>query len=98
MERPKVNDTLLSGIKSLSITLEPVTEPCSDSVKIGGSGPFTKLPLKLLPEVVLIIFDNLDALTSTCLGLTCKYLYKIHRKFYGSVCLAAPIEGTRQIL
>src|SRR4051794_29390183 len=43
--------------------------------------------LTLLPELQLEIFDHLSPISSTCLGLTCKYLYAIHRKFHGSVDL-----------
>jgi hypothetical protein len=86
--------TMISVSKSFSTAMELATELCSDSVKIEGLG----LIAKLTPEIVLTIFDNLNAPTSTCLGLTCKYFYKIHCEYHGSVCLATHIEGTTKIL
>jgi hypothetical protein len=38
-------------------------------------------------EVHLLIFENLNAYDSTCLGLTCKKFYEIHRSIYGTVPL-----------
>lgn len=46
----------------------------------------------LTREVQLEIFDHLDPVTSACLGLTCKALYAIHRKFHGSVELWRPAQ------
>jgi len=44
--------------------------------------------LALLPsELLLKIFSHLDPGNSTCLGLTCKRLYKLHRLLHGSVRL-----------
>jgi F-box-like len=44
--------------------------------------------LALLPsELLLKIFSDLDPVYSTCLGLTCKRLYVLHRELHGSVRL-----------
>jgi hypothetical protein len=40
------------------------------------------------PEIHNLIFQLLDPVTSTCLGITCKTFYGIHRSFHGSVSLA----------
>jgi hypothetical protein len=41
------------------------------------------------PEIRNLIFKLFDPVASTCLGLTCKKFYGIHRSFHGSVSLAA---------
>jgi len=38
-----------------------------------------------------MIFEHLDPVTSTCLGLTCKRFYAIHRAIHGSVPLKSSI-------
>lgn len=38
-------------------------------------------------EIHLLIFDYLDPVTSTCLGLTCGKFYSIHRAMHGTVKL-----------
>jgi hypothetical protein len=43
----------------------------------------------LPPQIHLKIFDILDAVRSTCLGLTCKKFYSIHRGVWGTVPLNA---------
>lgn len=43
----------------------------------------------LLPELQLEIFDRLDPVSSTCLGLTSKHFYVIHRRKHQSVKLDA---------
>lgn len=45
------------------------------------------------PGVALNIFDRLDLVISTCAGLTCKFLYAIHKSVYGKVLLERPIPG-----
>jgi hypothetical protein len=45
--------------------------------------PVTSLP----PELALAIFKLLDPITSTCLGLTCKAFYRIHKSIHGKVPL-----------
>jgi hypothetical protein len=51
------------------------------------------------PEVYLLIFENLDAESSTCLGLSCKKFYETHRSIHGTVplwtgCCLAPYYKT----
>jgi hypothetical protein len=45
------------------------------------------LILSLPAELLNAIFSLLDPVNSTCLGLTSKYLYPIHRSFQGTVSL-----------
>jgi hypothetical protein len=47
-------------------------------------------------EVILLIFEKLHPVTSTCLGLTCKKLYPIHRSLHGTVGLKRTVLGTWQ--
>jgi hypothetical protein len=46
----------------------------------------TRLP-DLAAELLLLIFEHLNAIDSTCLGLTCESFYRIHRSIHGSVPL-----------
>jgi len=43
--------------------------------------------LTLSSDIILEIFDRLSPISSTCLGLTCKTFYTIHREIHGSVDL-----------
>jgi hypothetical protein len=43
--------------------------------------------LALPPELHLEIFKHLDPVSSTCLGLTCKGFYLIHKQLHGVVGL-----------
>jgi hypothetical protein len=72
----------------------PSTEPCSEPIKVDQLCHFNTLS----DELLLILCENMDAATSTCLGLTCRRLYKAHRRIYGSVCLSTPVEGSNKIL
>jgi hypothetical protein len=47
--------------------------------------------LALPPELHLEIFKHLHPVSSTCLGLTCKEFYPIHRQLHGAVSLQATI-------
>jgi len=47
--------------------------------------------LALAPELQLEIFKNLHPVSSTCLGLTCKPFYAIHRELHGTVALDTSI-------
>ncbi|KUJ10956.1 uncharacterized protein LY89DRAFT_723462 [Mollisia scopiformis] len=49
--------------------------------------------ISLPPEILLMIFDHLDPVSSTCLGVTCKNFYPIHRAIHGTVGLSAYIIG-----
>ncbi|ORY65095.1 uncharacterized protein BCR38DRAFT_340745 [Pseudomassariella vexata] len=61
--------------------------------------PFTQIPGEKLqlaflpPEIHYAIFDFLDPIDSTCLGLTSKHFYAIHRRMHGTVPLAARRSG-----
>jgi hypothetical protein len=39
----------------------------------------------LSTDILLFIFDELYAVSSTCLGLTCKWLYNMSHDLYGEV-------------
>lgn len=43
--------------------------------------------VNLPPELLYSIFDCLDPVDSTCLGLTARHFYAIHHQIYGSVPL-----------
>jgi hypothetical protein len=62
----------------LTFIIEQTTKPQE------ASSPPTSLP-GLLPELQLQIFSYLDPCFSTCLGLTCKRFYGIHRHLHGTV-------------
>ncbi|KAF4633011.1 hypothetical protein G7Y89_g5119 [Cudoniella acicularis] len=49
--------------------------------------------LSLPPELILIIFENLDKVTSTCLGLTCFAFWRIHAQTSGKVKLHDTTPG-----
>ncbi|KAI1808181.1 hypothetical protein F4811DRAFT_549272 [Daldinia bambusicola] len=61
--------------------------------------PFTHQPGVALtledlpPELHYAIFDFLDPIDSTCLGLTSKHFYSIHKRMHGKVPLSARREG-----
>jgi len=59
-----------------------------------SSSSVSPLPTQVLgatlpEELVLKIFAHLGPVSSTCLGLTCKQLYTIHRQIHGRVDLYA---------
>lgn len=60
-----------------------------------ASGPltFTTLP----SELHFAIFDFLDPIDATCLGLTNKDLYAIHRRMHGSVPLSVRRDGPNEL-
>lgn len=54
----------------------------------------SNLTFSTLPaELHFAIFDKLDPIDSTCLGLTNKHFYDIHRRLRGSVRLSARRDG-----
>ncbi|KAI1380930.1 hypothetical protein F4677DRAFT_441260 [Hypoxylon crocopeplum] len=61
--------------------------------------PFTHQPGVALtledlpPELHYAIFDFLDPIDSTCLGLTSTHFYSIHKRMHGKVALSARREG-----
>lgn len=61
------------------VTTRAIIQPCTSRTT----------SINILPvEIKLLVFDELffagDACTSTCLGLTCKAFYSIHRAFFPS--------------
>ncbi|KAI2606001.1 uncharacterized protein GGS25DRAFT_368989 [Hypoxylon fragiforme] len=84
---PTIKRPVLPGpLRSYSVTdVEPV--------------PFTHQPGVALtledmpPELHYAIFDFLDPIDSTCLGLTSPHFYAIHRRMHGTVPLSARREG-----
>jgi len=61
----------------------------AEEIEPTSSSSDTKPPkptlLTLAAEVQLQIFSYLPAITSTCLGLTCKHFYVTHRNIHGTV-------------
>ncbi|KAK8116184.1 hypothetical protein PG984_012686 [Apiospora sp. TS-2023a] len=56
--------------------------------------PGEKLQLMHLPaEIHFAIFDWLDPIDSTCLGLASRHFYAIHRRMHGTVPLSARRQG-----
>ena len=47
----------------------------------------------LPPEIHYAIFDLLDPIDSTCLGLASKHFYAIHRSMHGTIPLSTRREG-----
>lgn len=58
-----------------------------------GALTFSTLPA----EMHFAFFDLLDPIDATCLGLTCKYLYSIHRRMHGSVPLSVRRDGPNEL-
>jgi hypothetical protein len=68
-EEPKLSDEgNIPQISSFPVRLLTQAEPLS----------FSSLPY----DIHHTLFGHLDIVTSTCLGLTCKKLYAIHRKYH----------------
>lgn len=60
--------------------------------------PSSRLTLMDLPgELHYAIFDFLDAIDSTCLGLTNRHFYAIHRRLRGTVPLTARRDGPNEL-
>lgn len=61
--------------------------------------PSNNPTLVTLPtEIHLLILHHLDLVSSTCLGLTCKKFYPIHRELHGSVELCPSGSGIHPLL
>ncbi|KAK3383964.1 hypothetical protein B0T24DRAFT_70718 [Lasiosphaeria ovina] len=60
--------------------------------------PSANVTLLLLPaELHYAIFDFLDPIDSTCLGLTNSHFYTIHRRLHGIVPLSARRDGPNEL-
>lgn len=60
--------------------------------------PAIGLALMDLPaELHFVLFDFLDPIDSTCLGLTNKHFYAIHRRLQGTVALTTRREGPNEL-
>ncbi|AEO64536.1 e91176de-7c22-4270-b464-15104fc05307 [Thermothielavioides terrestris] len=60
--------------------------------------PASRLALMDLPaELHFAIFDFLDPIDSTCLGLTNKHFYAIHRRLHGTVPLTTRRKGPNDL-
>lgn len=53
------------------------------TILFAGTSAIVSRLLSLAPEIQLALFDQLDAVSSTCLGLTCKYFYNLHVAQHG---------------
>jgi hypothetical protein len=49
------------------------------------------------PELHYAIFDLLDPIDSTCMGLTNKHFYAIHRRLHGTVPLSTRRDGPNEL-
>ncbi|CAP61709.1 uncharacterized protein PODANS_4_2790 [Podospora anserina S mat+] len=68
-------------------------EPLPHHHRPGGRLQLMDLP----PEIHYAIFDFLDPIDSTCLGLTNSNLYSIHRRLHGTVPLAVHRAGPNEL-
>ncbi|KAM7199361.1 hypothetical protein V8F20_005756 [Naviculisporaceae sp. PSN 640] len=60
--------------------------------------PSSTVSLEDLPaELHFAIFDFLDPIDSTCLGLTSKHFYAIHRRMRGTVSLSTRRDGPNEL-
>ncbi len=60
--------------------------------------PSARMTLLDLPsELHFAIFDFLDPIDSTCLGLTNKHFYDIHRRMHGTISLSARRDGPNEL-
>lgn len=62
---------------------------------VRGSGGLSIMDLP--PELHYTIFDFLDPIDSTCMGLTNKHFYDIHRRLHGTVPLSARRDGPNEL-
>lgn len=77
--------------RSYSVTdYEPVPPEQRPAV---GALTLTTLP----SEIHFAIFDFLDPIDATCLGLTNRHLYAIHRRMHGSVPLSVRRDGPNEL-
>jgi hypothetical protein len=51
----------------------------------------------LPPELHYAIFDFLDPIDSTCLGLTNRHFYQIHRRMHGTITLSTRRDGPNEL-
>lgn len=72
---------------------EPVLLPWQRRTAPGARLTFTTLPT----EMHFAIFDFLDPIDATCLGLASKHLYAIHRRLHGAVPLSVRRDGPNEL-
>lgn len=76
--------------RSYSVTdQQPIPRRHKPTVRLA----LTDLP----PELHFVLFDFLDPIDSTCLGLTNKHFYAIHRRLHGAVALTARRNGPNEL-
>jgi len=76
--------------RSYSVTdQQPIPRKHKPTVRLA----LTDLP----PELHFAFFDFLDPIDSTCLGLTNKHFYAIHRRLHGAVPLTARRNGPNEL-
>ncbi|KAG7108176.1 hypothetical protein HYQ45_008991 [Verticillium longisporum] len=68
-------------------------EPPSQTHRLSSRMLITDLP----PELHYAVFDFLDPIDSTCLGLVNKQFYDIHRRMHGTVPLSTRREGPNDL-
>jgi hypothetical protein len=88
------DDQVVPGLLKLRVeehensTKPALSPPTTQKTPVPQPPQLATLP----PEIHLLLFHYLadDPITSTCLGLTCKNLYPVHRSFQGTVPLWTP--------
>lgn len=95
------------GVYSTSSPFDsPVSKPNDNKADNGRrcqdhtDGVFSNRRLALLDlptEIHLSVLDLLDRIDSTCLGLTNRYFYAIHRRRHGTVPLSARRDGPNDL-
>lgn len=87
---PRPRPTIPPPRRSYSVTdHEPPAATHRPSVRMD----ITDLPA----ELHFAVFDFLDPIDSTCLGLTNKHFYNIHRRMHGSVPLSSRRDGPNDL-
>ncbi|KAK1776099.1 hypothetical protein QBC45DRAFT_333749 [Copromyces sp. CBS 386.78] len=88
--------------KAVTVRRRPALGPPRRSYSVTDRLPLPvpsagKLLLDLPPELHMAVFDFLDPIDSTCLGLTNKHFYAIHRRMHGIVPLRTRREGPNEL-
>ncbi|KAK5661673.1 hypothetical protein OQA88_9773 [Cercophora sp. LCS_1] len=99
---PSVKNTPQEPRKQVAPRRRPPLGPRRRSYSVTDKepvpAPSTGLRLLDLPaELHFAIFDFLDPIDSTCLGLTNKHMYSIHRRMRGTVPLSTRRDGPNEL-
>ena len=98
----EVDETPQQPAKETAPRRRPVLGPRRRSYSVTDKEP-APIPsagvslLDLPAELHYVIFDFLDPIDSTCLGLTSRHFYTIHRRMRGTVALSVRREGPNEL-